>query len=526
MPDLIEALRNSNPEGPDTPTSEALEPTSLELRETHISWVLLGEKLVWKLKKPKELGFLDFRKLEQRAEACRAELELNRRLAPQTYLEVVPVVQRDGTYHFGGGNAETNSVVDWAVKMRRLPDACRADNLLSQGALTSEHLCQVATALARFHEQCARNEEISEFGAPAQILRNVQENFEQAHSLAVNYISPEQEAEIEAHQLEFLSQHDSLFKKRMQAGRVRDGHGDLRLEHIYFTGHQLQIIDCIEFNQRFRYADVCADLAFLFMDLNHNERSDLAESLLAHYAQQSGDYDLYQLVDFYEAYRAYVRAKVLSFLASDSTASSEAREHAGNEARRYYLHSLAAQRPQLSSPVVVAVSGIIGSGKSTAAGRISDMLKLPVVDSDRTRKQLLGKTVTEPLSADAYSREMTTRVYDEVFRRAGCVLDSGRGVILDTSFRTRASRRRALELAQSRNLPLLFVECHVPRNVALARLRERAQGPSISDGRAELYDQFAASFEPIDEVGPSQLLRLDTSLPEAEQLELLRTRLD
>jgi aminoglycoside phosphotransferase family enzyme len=267
-----------------------------ETRETHVSVVLLGDRDVYKLKKPVDLGFLDFRTVEQRRAACEAEMRLNARLAPDVYLGVVPILR--------GGE-----VVDWAVHMRRLPDDVRADVMLGEGRLTPEHLDDVAERLAAFHDGSSLAPEA--FGGPASVRANVEENFAQTRNALASLLRPDEVAELLGWQTSFVQTRWSLFEQRVEAGRVRDGHGDLRLEHVYFTSPALRIIDCIEFSDRFRYADVCADVAFLSMDLASHGRVDLAERFVARYARASNDFDLYALIDFYESYRAFVRAKVL-----------------------------------------------------------------------------------------------------------------------------------------------------------------------------------------------------------------------
>ncbi len=487
-----------------------------ELIETHISWVFLEGEHVYKLKKPVNLGFLDFSTAELRRAACEQEVRLNQRLSDDVYHGVVQVRRgADGVHRLGG----EGPCVDFAVHMRRLSDRERADVLLAEGSLAPERLEAVARRLAEFHRCAARSAHIDSFGTPDSIRQNVRENFDQTRQLYAQYITREQEREIESAQLDFLDAQTDLLQRRIADGRIRDGHGDLRLEHIYVADEHIDIIDCIEFNERFRYGDVCADLAFLAMDLCHHERTDLAEDLLAAYAQSSGDYDLYALVDFYEGYRAYVRAKVASFLANDESATPVARTAAERVARSYYLHALSAQRRPLTPPVVVAVGGLIASGKSHTSRRVGRRLHCPVIDTDRTRKQLWGvgteQKLTESAFAGAYSAEASAKVYDEVLRRARVVLESGRSVVLDATFRSRAHRQSVRALAQSLRVPFRFVECHVPEAEAMARLERRAKKASVSDGRQEIYVEFQRSWEPVQNLTPRQHLRLNTTADDA-----------
>lgn len=494
-----------------------------ELVETHISWVFLGPTDVLKVKKPVAMGFLDFSTLAARHAACESELQLNRRLSHDVYRRVAPITRNPQGHHRVDG---TGDVVDYAVVMRRLPDEHRADKLLSHGRLRRADVQRIARRLASFHEQAARSKVIDTYGDPALIEGNVQENFDQAGALSTRYVSAEQEAEIEAAQLGFLREQPERFRRRVTDGKIRDGHGDLRLEHVYISDSTLEVIDCIEFNERFRFADVCADLAFLAMDLRHNAHPDLAEDLLACYAQQSSDYDLYGLVDFYEAYRAYVRAKIASFVASDETIGAAAREPAARSARGYYLHALAAQRRPSRPPILVAVGGLIASGKSLTSDRISAQLNCPVVDTDRTRKHLLGVPFDQPVREQpfggAYSPQFSDQVYDEVLRRAEVVLESGRSVVVDASFGSVARRARVRSLARRLGLPFRFVHCSVPKTEALRRLAERERRGSVSDGRSEIYEEFERQFSPPDELPAEEQLRVDTTWDDATIDDLLQ----
>ncbi|HEX2677343.1 MAG TPA: phosphotransferase, partial [Polyangiales bacterium] len=366
-----------------------------ELRETHISWVFLGETRVLKVKKPVDFGFLDFRTLAARKVACDAELLLNRRLAPDVYLQVLPI-HRDatGVHRIGG----TGELVDWAVEMQRLPDEDGCDRRLAAGRLTRAQLVAVGERLAHFHAQARSDANTERFGAPETILGNVRENFEQTQDSAPMHLSSAQLKDLQSYQLRFLEAQRERLERRVAMHRVRDGHGDLRLEHVYIGDDGvIRVIDCIEFNERFRYADVCADLAFLTMDLRWHERADLAETLLAAYARESNDFDLYRLVDFYESYRAYVRAKVESFVERDASASQATRERAAAQARKHYLLALASARPALQVPFLCAVGGLIASGKSTLAEQLGAELCVPIVDADRTRKHLAHVQPTERL---------------------------------------------------------------------------------------------------------------------------------
>jgi uncharacterized protein len=495
----------------------------MELRETHISWVFLGADEVFKVKKPVSLGFLDFSTIEKRREACEAEVRLNRRLAPDVYRGVVPVV-RDafGSHRFGGDGIP----VDWAVHMKRLPDSHRADVRLERGELTGEDVERVAERVARFHDECGPSAVAGSHGTIDAIRFNVLENFQQANATIAQYLGSEQVKELEAWQLRFLNEHRALFEERLRSGRIRDGHGDLRLEHVYFgEGGEVTILDCIEFNDRFRFADVCADVVFLAMDLAWHDRVDLAEHFLARYAREASDYDLYQLVDFYQSYRAFVRGKIASMTAHDTATALRARERAAAEARRYFLLALASERKPLVPARLVAVGGVIASGKSTIANALGRRMPAPVVDADRTRKRLAGVAPDDPLPENPwmgfYSPNFTRTIYLELCRRASAVLASGRPVILDASFRARAHREEARRLAREQGVPFVFVECQAPEELCRERLREREKTRAVSDGRTEIFDDFARSWEPANELDATEHIVVHTSESLEANLERL-----
>jgi aminoglycoside phosphotransferase family enzyme/predicted kinase len=498
--------------------------------ETHISWVFVLAEDVFKVKKPVRLGFLDFSTMRRRRSACEAEVCLNRRLAPDVYVGTVPIVRGDD----GRGRVctaqewatTTLPAVDWAVHMKRLPDAERADTLLGKGALDREAIDAIAVALAAFHRGCLSTAASARWGAPASIARNLEENFAQTRSRIEQYLSPREAGELRRWQRSFLRGHSSLFSRRVAEGRVRDGHGDLRLEHVYLRGCGVTVLDCIEFNKRFRFADVCADIAFLSMDLAGHGRVDLAERLLAVYARETNDFDLYALVDFYESYRAYVRGKIAAMIADDESVGRAVRQRAREEARRYFLLALSADRRSLLQPAVVAVGGLIASGKSTIAECIGRELSAPVIEADRTRKGMLGIMATTRVEdqawTGAYDPSFTETVYDEIIRRAGVVLDSGRPVVLDASFRSVSMRNAARDLARRYNVPFRFVECRATADVCRARLALREQHAAVSDGRLAIFEDFCVRFEPVQEIPEAEHTAINTTLPIEENLDALR----
>ncbi|MDD5337963.1 MAG: phosphotransferase [Dehalococcoidales bacterium] len=294
LPELIQALLNPKAYPDQTP--------KVELVQTQISYILLAGEYVYKIKKPVDMGFLDYSTLEKRLNLCRKEVELNRRLCPDTYLGVVPI----GKGFVLGGKGEA---IEYAVKMRRLPQDKMMDILIKQNKVTPAMVEKVAEILVEFHQKATTSEEIARVGGIDAVIKNTSENFEQTEKYFGAIIEPETYQRLKDYTEGFIETNRALFLKRMAEGRVRDCHGDLHTAHVCFT-NGICIYDCIEFIDRLRYIDVAADIAFLAMDLDHYSRKDLSDIFIDAYVKRSGDEELLKLLNFYKCYRAYVRGKI------------------------------------------------------------------------------------------------------------------------------------------------------------------------------------------------------------------------
>ena len=323
LPEMVQALLDPKAY-PDTTHR-------VELVQTQMSFVFLTDDYVYKVKKPVNLGYLDYTTLEKRQFYCQREVELNRRLCPEVYLGVVTVTEGKGNIFIEG----QGEVVEYAVKMRRLPQEAMMDVLLAQNRVSPPMVISVAQKLAEFHQRAETNAHISTFGNRDTITQNTEENFTQTKKYIGNTISREQYRHIKAYTESFISQNAPLFHKRLADGRIRDCHGDLHAAHICFTSG-ICIYDCIEFNDRFRYCDVASEVAFLAMDLDNYRRADLSHSFVNAYVAQSQDSELLKLLNFYKCYRAYVRGKVESFQLDDPHISEEEKARIKNRAQRYF----------------------------------------------------------------------------------------------------------------------------------------------------------------------------------------------
>jgi len=306
------------------------EPGKIELTQTHISFVFLTRNFAYKVKKAVDLGFLDFTTLKKRRFFCEKELELNRRLCEDMYLEVVPINRSNIIKIKGEGET-----VEYAVKMKRMPQESMMNKLLEENKVDSKLIDRIAKIIAEFHSKAETNRRISEFGSLAIIETNWKENFDQTREFVGKTISMKDFELIRERIDDFMKRNVSLFEKRMAEDRIRDCHGDIHSGNI-FVADKIYIFDAIEFNERFRYSDVAADVAFLAMDLEFKERTDLSDFFVERYVKYSEDQELMRFLPFYKCYRAYVRGKVVSFKLEDPSVGSEEKRAAMTEAKAYF----------------------------------------------------------------------------------------------------------------------------------------------------------------------------------------------
>ncbi len=494
--------------------------TRVDVVQTHISYIFLTDHHAYKVKKPVNFGFLDYTSREQRRTMCEREVALNRRLCPDTYLGVVDIVDGDGRLTIGGSGAP----IEHAVRMLRLPAERMLRSVLDRGEGNGAIFSEIAGTLATFHGAAETTPEIQAMKGLAGVTFNCEENFEQTERYVGTLLPGELFELIRTSTRLFLRRRASLFEERARRGRVRDGHGDLHLDSICVTD-PIRIFDCIEFNERFRYQDVAEEVAFLAMDLEFHGYPSYAAAFVDAYVADSGDAELRELLDFYKAYRAYVRAKVSSFQTDDPRIGDAEKAHLRATATRYY--ELAGRYARAFNPqLLVMTCGLTGSGKSTVARRLGERFALEVVRSDVVRKELLGLDPYErkwdAFGAGAYTREITERTYRVMAERAEALLATGASVVLDGCFTLRSQREAAVELARRSGVPLLVLECQAPESVVRERLEGRAnKGRAVSDGRWEIYHRQAASFEPPAEVPAGCHVVLDRSHPVEEHMAAL-----
>jgi aminoglycoside phosphotransferase family enzyme/predicted kinase len=496
---------------------------SVTLRETHISTVFLTGDFVYKIKKPVNMGFLDFSALEKRQQYCCQELELNRRLTRDVYLAVVPITFGQNRYYLDGPGRP----VEYAVKMRQLPHRATMVNLLREDKLDNSSIELLARVLSQFYNQAGTGDRIDACGNHATIKKNCEENFNQLEEFVGNTLSPKMILFIRSATRSFLSRRKTLFRKRVESGRIRDCHGDLRSGHIYFAEDGIQIIDCIEFNERFRYNDVASDLAFLAMDLDFEGFSAVARVLLKAYVHYAGDEDIYIMMNFYKCYRALVRVKVNCLRLRQNDLVEKQRANLLENTQRYM--DLAYQyAEQFARPTVWVVCGMPASGKSTISKKLADKLNIKILSSDLIRKALFKNQAPKKLAFEEgmYSREATSITYGKLLRLAQEEIEKENSVVLDATFSRKNQRREVLHLAETMDANIVFLECSCSEKVIKDRLKKRNIVPTLSDARLEHFENLKTVFEPVDDISPGIHLTVDTQKSPDDSIRALLARQD
>lgn len=484
---------------------------TVSLIQTHISWILLTDRHAYKIKKPVNFGFLDFSTLEKRRFYCHEELRLNRRLCPDLYEAVVELRStQDGAAFHGDG-----PLLDYAVRMKRLPPEGMLDRLVEQHAVSNDDMRRIAVSISSFHKAAAPSPPSAGFGSLEQIMFNWNESLEQMRPYEASTLPACERERIAAWVSGYTREHAGLFADRVHGGYIRECNGDIHLENICLHDGNISIFDCIEFNERFRFCDTAADIAFLAMDLDYHCRPDLAQCVISAYCSDSGDHGLPAVLTFYKLYRAFVRGKVESFRLSDTGISEHERLAASSRAVRHFRLVRGYLVRETLKPSLFITCGLMGCGKSALAEQLAFELGIPVHSSDRIRKAMFDAPRVQAEQAEygtgLYSAEKDRATYYELERLARESLAAGSSVIIDASFRTRSDRARFAALAASAGVEFIVLNVQCDEATQLRRLDERSRaGSSLSDGRQELAAPQRLSFEtPADEPGTMVYIESD-----------------
>ena len=487
-------------------------PDAAGLIETHLSSLLLAGGHVYKLKKPLLLAFVDFSTLALRQAACLEELRLNRRTAPQWYLDVVPVLQAStGAVIAGPGQVPAGVVVDWAVRMRRFDHRQTFDLLASEGRLTEPQVDRLAEAVAAFH---AGQPPLAVGPGHAEATcQGVRDNLAELMALLIAATATDLAGQVAALQRwSRAAEQPALMDQRARDGRVRDGHGDLHLGNLFWADGAAVLFDALEFDAGLRQIDTIGDLAFAFMDLLAHGLPQWGWRFINRTLEASGDWAALPLLAWWAVHRAAVRAKV-ALLGVPANADDQARAAGLAKARRYLDVASALAAPP--RPRLVLMMGLSGSGKTAVAGQLAQQLGGVRLRSDVERKRLFGlaPTARAAPALGLYGAEASQRTYTRLHDLAAAALQAGVPVVIDAASLQRAERDAVRLLAQRLGVPFTLLLCEAPAAVLRQRLDQRqAAGDDPSDATADvLLQQLPFTEWPADDER-ADLLRLATDV--------------
>jgi len=495
-------------------------PQPVEMVETHISWVLLSGEYAYKIKKAVDFGFLDFSTLAQRRFYCHEELRLNRRLAPQLYLDVVPVCGSVAAPILGG----TGEAIEYAVKMRRFPAAAQFDAMLAHGMLEPAHIDALADKIASFHRKTAIALMDSAFGTAEAVHQPAQQNFAQ---IRPHLDQPADLAQLERLQTWSESEFQRLaatFAQRKERGCIRECHGDLHLANLALFEGEVAPFDCLEFNANLRWIDVISEIAFLTMDLHDRRSPEFAWRLLNAYLEHSGDYAGLAVLRYYLVYRALVRAKVASLGCAQEILAGAALTQC-----REYL-ALAASFIRPARPFILITHGLSGSGKTTLAGELAAPLGAIRIRSDIERKRLFGLAPTarsgSGVDAGLYTAEAHQLTYRKLAELARTIVTAGYPVIVDAAFLQYAEREIFRQLAENLESGFAVLDLQAPPEILQQRIAQRQRiGLDASEASVAVLHRQLAYDEPLPANEKCRAIRVDTQHYSSEEIMAATRRL-
>ena len=441
---------------------------SIQLLQTHISYVLLTGDYAYKVKKQVNLGFLDFSTLEQRRQFCEQELHINRRWSPELYLSMVPIVEcTPGQFQLSSplvpneneGGAEIASstpsmpVVDYAVLMHQFAQKDLFSHRFQQGELTLAQIQALGRLIADLHQVAPTSADITANGSVEGVRRVADNNYAISRPFLGQTQTQAQLDQTQAFSNQFFQDHDDWFQQRQAAGKIRDCHGDLHLNNVCFYEGKIQVFDCVEFNPDFRHIDVIYDMAFMVMDLAAQGRLDFANVFLNTYLEHTGDYEGAALLPLYLSMRAYIRGNVNSLAAQDPVIAVPQQQQCQQKATDYYHRAWEYTQPMRGQ--LFLMSGLSGSGKSTVARQLAQQMNAIHIRSDAVRKHLAGIPLEQrgdrggQLGDGIYTPAMTLRTYDRLLQYGLQLTQQGWTVILDAKYDQRDLRGQVIAAARS-----------------------------------------------------------------------------
>ena len=488
--------------------------------ETHISWVVLTGPYAYKIKKPVNFGFLDFTELSAREHFCQEELRLNPRLAPDLYLEVLPINGSVEAPQLAGDGP----VIEYALKMRQFPAGQLLGELQERSELNEGHVDALAKQIAEFHLGAPQVAQDHPLGTPEAIMAPVTQNFEQIRPMLKDQADLLQLDALQAWAESSFERLQPLLAQRKADGFIRECHGDIHLGNATLLNGEVVLFDCIEFNEPFRLIDIASDAAFLAMDLEDRGLKPLARRFINSWLEHTGDYAALELLSFYKAYRAMVRGKVSLFrFAQEQDAVQRAvilRQY-----RRYA--ALAESYSAIPSPLLAITHGVSAVGKSHVAMRLVEALGAIRLRSDVERKRLFGEQSVDAqrqLSTGIYSHEASVATYQRLHQLADLALHAGYPVVIDATYLKRSQRQAAAQVAEASGAPFLVLDCCAPDEVIASWLEQRkAAGLDPSDATMDVIQAQHTSREALSDEELTHTKRVNTH--ESDSLDSLVARI-
>lgn len=464
--------------------------------ETHISWVILTGPFAYKIKKPVNFGFLDFSELSARQHFCQEELRLNQRLTQDLYLEVLPICGSVEAPQLGG---ETEAI-EYALKMRQFPQSQLLSDVQARGELSEAHIDALAKQIADFHAATPAVPADHELCSPAAIVAPMRQNFEQIRPMLNDAADLQQLEALEAWTEASFARLEPLLATRAANGSIRECHGDIHLGNATLLNDQVVLFDCIEFNEPFRLIDIASDAAFLAMDLEDRGLKAHAWRFVNAWLEHTGDYAALELLNFYKAYRALVRAKVALFSLAHQT---DAVQKAVTLRQYRNYANLAESYSVIPSPFLAITHGVSAVGKSHVAMRLVEALGAIRLRSDVERKRLFGEQKnadTGKLSTGIYSQDASASTYQRLHQLAEAALHAGFPVVIDATYLKKAQRDAASQIAEACGAPFIILECSAPDEVIAGWLEQRRlAGNDPSDATMDVVHAQQASRETLSE---------------------------
>ena len=494
------------PEVYDHPTN------NIELIETHISWVILTGDFAYKIKKPVDFGFLDFSTMEKRHSFCLQELELNRRLAPALYLDVVSINGTADKPRISGNG----SVFEYSVKMKQFPQSAQLDNKLAAGELGLVHMDAIAHMVADFHQTTDVADGAMDYGNNDSVYQPVEENFRQINEhLDTEHYTVKLKTLSQWSKSELTNQ-QTVFMQRKADGFIRQCHGDMHLRNLVWLNNKPMAFDCIEFNPKLSWIDVISEIAFLIMDLQHRQQAQLANRFLNSYLEVTGDYAGLSVLPFYLCYRALVRAKVNSLRLDQQNITENERQQTLTEFESYL--ELATSYVKQSTPKLIITRGLSASGKSTVSQQLLDTLGAIRIRSDVERKRLFGINSTKRVSSDKtpgeidsgiYSSQASLQTYNKLAELASDIICAGYSVIVDAAFLKHEQREPFQLLSKRLAVTYIIMQVTAPADVLRQRINNRKN--DVSDADLTVLEHQLSSWQALQKDEINSAVSINTS---------------